>query len=65
MNCMELFFDKKDNKYKALCISPVDKQWYIYDDEEVNLVNYDDFISKYNEETRYMPSILVYNGLNS
>ena len=60
-----VFFDKKDNKYKALCISPVDKQWYIYDDEEVNLVNYDDFISKYNEETSYMPSILVYNGLNS
>ena len=55
-----VFFDINKEKYNALCISPVDKMWYLYDDENVKLFNFENFIGEYNKKNIYQPSILLY-----
>ena len=56
-----VFFDMNKKKYNALCVSPVDKMWYLYDDENVKLFNFEKFIGEYNENNNiYRPSILLY-----
>ena len=55
-----VFFDMNKKKYNALCVSPVDKMWYLYDDENVKLFNFENFIGEYNENNIYRPSILLY-----
>ena len=55
-----VFFDLNKKKYNALCVSPVDKMWYLYDDENVKLFNFENFIGEYNKKNIYQPSILLY-----
>ena len=57
-----VFYDNKKNKYNALCVSPVDKQWYLYDDEKVTLSKFETFIQMYSKSMDYKPCILVYKG---
>ena len=47
-------------RYNALSVSPVDKMWYLYDDENVRPFNFENFISEYNENNIYRPNILLY-----
>ena len=61
-----VFFDINKNKYNALCVSPVDKKWYLYDDERVELADYDNFIrQEYNNTVNYQPYILLYKNARS
>ena len=56
-----VFYDSKKNKYNALCCSPVDKMWYLYDDEDVQEMKLETFIHSYNKNTNgYLPCVLVY-----
>ena len=65
MNEVELiFWDISKNKYNALCISPVDKEWYFYDDENVFKFDIITFMNLYNEKKIYKPWILLYKGNN-
>ena len=56
-----VYFDLNKNKYNAFCASPVDKRWYLYDDENVNLIDFENFINIYNTSKKYQPFILLYN----
>ena len=55
-----VFFDMNKERYNALSVSPVDKMWYLYDDENVRPFNFENFISEYNEKKIYRPNILLY-----
>ena len=62
-----VFFDKKKNKYNTFCISPVDRKWYLFDDKDVQLYEYNKFMSSYsdNNEDNYKPCILLYRGIDN
>ena len=51
----------KDNKfsYVSFCKSPVDQQWYFYDDENISQIKINDVIYL-NNKSNYIPCILVY-----
>ena len=57
-----VFFDINKNKYNALCLSPVDKMWYLFDDENTELFNFENFIGMYIKDKNFIPHILVYNN---
>ena len=60
-----VFLDKYRNKYFTLCCSPVDFNWYLYEDEKVTLENYNSFMQKtYNNGVKYEPCILLYKNRN-
>ena len=60
-----VFFDKKKNKYNALCVSPIDKNWYLYDDENVQMINISNFLNlvNNNKNTTFLLCILLYKGI--
>ena len=60
-----VFFDKEKNKYNALCKSPIDKNWYLYDDENVQPIKILDFLSlnNNNKNNTYRLCILLYNSI--
>lgn len=58
-----VFLNKIKKKYISLCLSPVDSRWYLYDDEKVELTDYDNFIQQENNNTlNYQPFILLYKN---
>ena len=58
-----VFLNKIKKKYISLCLSPVDNRWYLYDDEKVELTDYDNFIQQENNNTlNYQPFILLYKN---
>ena len=59
-----VFFDINKNKYNALCVSPVDKKWYLYDDENVELSNFQNYINLYLNNKNFIPHILLYNNID-
>ncbi len=61
-----VFLHKIRKKYISLCLSPVDSKWYLYDDERVELADYDNFIrQEYNNTVNYQPYILLYKNARS
>lgn len=58
-----VFYDQYKKKYNTLCVSPVDKNWYLYDDENVEFTKFDEFVNSYNKNNIYQPFILLYSGL--
>ena len=57
-----VFFDASKNKYNALCLSPIDKTWYLFDDEDVMLFDFDKFLYLHNINKIYRICILSYNN---
>jgi ubiquitin C-terminal hydrolase len=58
-----VFLNKIKKKFISLCLSPVDSRWYLYDDEKVELTDYDNFIQQENNNTlNYQPFILLYKN---
>ena len=57
-----VYYDLKKKKYNAFCLSPVDKRWYLYDDENVSPIEFKNFIYYYNTSKMYQPFILLYNS---
>ena len=61
-----VYLDKTRNKYCTLSCSPIDSNWYLYEDENVSLKNYDNFIKqKFNKNIYYKPCIMIYKGMNN
>ena len=60
-----VFFDLIKKKYNTFCISPVDKKWYLYDDDKVKLVDYNNFMNLIDKDINkmYKPHILLYKGI--
>ena len=57
-----VYYDLNKKKYNAFCLSPVDKRWYLYDDENVSPIEFQNFIYYYNTSKMYQPFILLYNS---
>ena len=60
-----VFFDFNKNKYNALCVSPIDNNWYLFDDENVNQFDIDNFINSYIKYKMYKFSILLYSSISN
>ena len=53
---------KENNQYVCFGKSPVDKQWYLYNDENVTDTNINDIIH-FNNNHEYIPCILLYQHM--
>ena len=49
-------------KYVAFSKSPIDHQWYFYNDEEVALIEFDSILNNNNNVKLYIPCILFYHS---
>ena len=59
-----VFLDEKRKKYITICQSPVDLQWYFYDDEIVEMIEYETFFEKIEQNNLiYKPYILLYKNM--
>ena len=57
----------KENRYINFCKSPVDKNWYYYNNEKkVEDINLEQILKKLNEneENEYIPTTLIYKTIN-
>jgi hypothetical protein len=54
-------FNLKEQKYVSYCQSPIDNNWYWYNDEKVNLVFCEDILNKKNDND--IPCILYYKPI--
>ena len=52
----------KNNKYVSFCMSPVDKNWYYYNDEDIQQTNINNVIQLHNNNGIYIPCILLYHS---
>ena len=59
-------FYKKEQKYISFCLSPVDNQWYLYNDEKIQQIQIDSILNCHNNNSnmQYIPCILIYKSLN-
>ena len=60
-----VYWDKNKNNYQAFSASPIDKNWYLCDDENVTSTDVNNFIDIFNKNLCYKPFILVYHYLNN
>ena len=51
-----------ENKYISFCLSPVDKQWYVYNDEKVEQTNINNIITMHNYGSKFIPCLLIYKS---
>ena len=54
-------FSRNENKYVCFGQSPVDKQWYLYNDEKVDITNINNVLNFHNNNA-YVPCILLYKS---
>ena len=54
-------FNLQEQKYASYCQSPIDSNWYLYNDEKVNLVSYEDILN--NKNGNDIPCILYYKSI--
>ena len=53
-----------EKKYISFCVSPVDKQWYVYNDEKVSSININTILNFHNSNIKLIPCILVYKSIH-
>ena len=51
-----------EKKYVSICNSPVDNNWYLYNDENSGQVDITNIIKKHNDSKELIPSILIYQA---
>jgi len=56
-------FNLKEQKYVSYCQSPIDSNWYLYNDEKVNLVFFEDIVNNKNDNDNDIPCILYYKPI--
>jgi hypothetical protein len=56
--------DLKNNKYVSFCMSPVDHNWYLYNDEKIELLDINQVLNFNNNSGHYIPCILVYQSMH-
>jgi ubiquitin C-terminal hydrolase len=55
-------YSTTENKYVSFCMSPVDSQWYMYNDENVQMIQLNQIISSHNINRQYIPCLLAYKS---
>lgn len=59
-------YSKKESKYVSFCKSPVDSQWYMYNDENVQIIELNQVISFHNNiDQQYIPCLLAYKSITN
>jgi hypothetical protein len=53
----------KDNKYVSMCKSPIDNNWYNYNDEEIQKIEHKKVIELCNNYNIYSPCIVIYKAV--
>ena len=54
------------DRYICICLSPIDNQWYIYNDENIQKVQLSNAINYHNcENSQFIPCILAYKPINN
>ena len=53
-----------DSKYVANCKSPIDNNWYYFNDLKVQKIEYNNVINTNNNNNYYIPCILVYKSID-
>ena len=56
--------DLKNSKYVSFCMSPVDNNWYCYNDENIELLNLKQILQFHNNNNIFIPCILIYETIN-
>ena len=51
-------------KYVTMCKSPIDNNWYNYNDEEVQKIEHKKVIELCNNYDMYIPCIVIYKAFN-
>ena len=54
-----------DKKYVANCKSPIDNNWYYFNDSKVQKIEFNNVIKTNNNINYYVPCILVYKSVNN
>jgi len=54
----------KDEKYVSMCKSPIDNNWYNYNDEEIQKIEHKKVIELCNNYEMYSPCIVIYKAAN-
>ena len=60
---ISIYLEQK--KYVSFCKSPVDKKWYFYNDENINLIDINEVLKKHNESKGMIPCILLYKAVDN
>jgi hypothetical protein len=55
--------DLNNKKYVSFCMSPVDHNWYLYKDEEIQQLSIIQVLSLHNYSSQYIPCILNYQSI--
>ena len=61
---VSLCFQQNKYIYVSFCKSPVDHQWYCYNDENINPVNLNYIMNAHNNNN-YIPCILAYKAISN
>ena len=54
---------RKEKIYVGFCKSPIDNQWYKYNEENVDLIDFNAVIDNNNDKNLYLPCILFYKSI--
>ena len=54
----------KDKKYVSMCKSPIDNNWYYYNDEEIEKIEHKKLIELCNNYNMYSSCIVIYKAAN-
>ena len=55
--------ENNDFKYVSFCKSPVDSNWYLYNDENVQQLDLNNIFILHNARRQFIPCILSYKGV--
>ena len=57
-------FGRQEKDYVSFCMSPVDKQWYYYCNENIQNAQLNTILNIHNNNMAYIPCILLYMRIN-
>ena len=59
---ISIYLNQKN--YVCFCKSPVDKKWYFYNDENIELIDINDVLKKHNDSKEMIPCTLLYKNVD-
>ena len=52
-----------NSSYVSFCMSPVDQNWYYYNDEDIQQTNINNILYLHNNSGKFIPCILIYQSI--
>jgi len=60
---ISIYLEQK--KYVSFCLSPVDKKWYFYNDENIKLIEINEVLKQHNDSKEMIPCTLLYKTIDN